>query len=152
MKNELPTLDRPLARPRQTRFQRWLLALVGLLCVVAGGGAVFVPGLPTTVFVLIASYCFTRSCPWLEDRLLRNRVFARSMRYVDGDLALSTLQRASIAAIIALCSGSSVVLLYVAGAPWFILAGVAAFGLVGMVAVALWRRHSAALTRGETPA
>jgi uncharacterized membrane protein YbaN (DUF454 family) len=133
-------------------LQRWLLALVGVLCVIVGGVGVFVPGLPTTVFVLIASYCFTRSCPWLEDRLLRNRVFARSMRYVDGELALSTPQRAGIAAIIALFSGSSIVLLHVAGAPWFVLVGVAALGVVGMVAVALWRRRSAALTSGETPA
>ena len=46
-------------------------------------GAV-VPGLPTTVFLLIASWCFVRSCPWLEEKLLRNRFFAPYMRFSDG--------------------------------------------------------------------
>jgi uncharacterized membrane protein YbaN (DUF454 family) len=60
------------------------LAGVGLLCVgLAAVGAV-VPGLPTTVFLIAASYCFARSCPWLEERLLRGRLFASYMTIVSG--------------------------------------------------------------------
>ncbi len=147
--NHEPLSPRPLARAPQTRLQRWLLAAIGVLCVAAGAVGVFVPGLPTTVFVLIASYCFTRSCPWLEQRLLRNRLFARSMRYVDGDLILSPLQRACIAGIIALCVSSSVALLLFAGAPWPVPLGVAALGVVGMIAVALWRRRAAEMAGSE---
>jgi uncharacterized protein len=42
----------------------WLLA--GLVAVGLGGIGVVVPGLPTTVFFIIAASCFTRSSPRLE--------------------------------------------------------------------------------------
>jgi hypothetical protein len=54
-----------------------------VLAVVAGAIGVFVPGLPTTIFLIIASYCFARSCPWLEERLLRVPVFAPYMAFID---------------------------------------------------------------------
>ena len=60
--------------------RRWAWAGAGLGSVSLGWLGVFVPGLPTTVFLLIASYCFARSCPWLEDRLLRVSVFAPYMK------------------------------------------------------------------------
>ena len=42
----------------------WLLA--GLVAVGLGGIGIVVPGLPTTVFFIIAASCFTRSSPRLE--------------------------------------------------------------------------------------
>ena len=56
--------------------RRLLLAGAGVLAVGLAALGVVVPGLPTTVFLIAASYCFARSCPWLEERLLRNRPFA----------------------------------------------------------------------------
>lgn len=65
----------PTPRPARTRLQRWLLVAVGVVSVGVGGIGVFVPGLPTTVFLLAASWCFARSCPWLEERLIRVPLF-----------------------------------------------------------------------------
>ena len=65
----------PAPRPARTRLQRWLLVAVGVVSVGVGGIGVFVPGLPTTVFLLAASWCFARSCPWLEERLIRVPLF-----------------------------------------------------------------------------
>ena len=50
-------------------------------CAVALGfiGAV-VPGMPTTVFILIASYFFSRSSPRLENWLLAHRWFGPPLR------------------------------------------------------------------------
>ena len=73
--------------------RRWLLAAVGVLAVVLGGIGVFVPGLPTTIFLIIASYCFARSCPWLEERLLRVPLFAPYMRFIDERRPMSTRTR-----------------------------------------------------------
>ncbi|MFI4892363.1 MAG: DUF454 family protein [Phycisphaerales bacterium JB058] len=54
---------------------RWAVALLGVLAVAVGAVGVVVPGLPTTIFLIIASWCFAKSCPWLETRLIRNRFF-----------------------------------------------------------------------------
>ena len=42
----------------------WIL--LGLLAVAVGGVGIVVPGLPTTVFFIMAAACFTRSSPRLE--------------------------------------------------------------------------------------
>ncbi len=73
--------------------RRLLLALVGLVSVALGALGVFVPGLPTTIFLIVASYCFTRSCPWLEERLLRTRLFRPYLRFVDDGYTMSTRTR-----------------------------------------------------------
>ena len=64
-----------------------------MLAVVLGGIGVFVPGLPTTIFLIVASYCFARSCPWLEERLLRVPLFAPYMRFIDERRPMSTRAR-----------------------------------------------------------
>lgn len=61
---------RPLPAPVRALFV--LLAGLSLLLAVVG---LFVPGLPTTVFVLIAAWAAARGSPRLEAWLLRNRVF-----------------------------------------------------------------------------
>jgi len=80
--------------------RRLLLAGLGLLCVSLALAGVFVPGLPTTVFLIAASYLFTRSCPWLEERMLGLRVFRPFVPYVRGDLPMP--RRARIAALTAM--------------------------------------------------
>ena len=73
--------------------RRWILAGVGVLLVGIGALGVILPGLPTTVFLLGASWCFTRSCPWLEERLMRNRFFAPYLRILDGTEPMTTRAR-----------------------------------------------------------
>ena len=70
---------------RSPNLRRWTLVGLGLFCVGLGALGVIVPGLPTTIFLIAASWCFTRSCPWLEDRLIRNRFFGPYLRFLDGD-------------------------------------------------------------------
>jgi uncharacterized membrane protein YbaN (DUF454 family) len=70
-------------RPARSRLARWLLAGLGVLCVGLGALGAVVPGLPTAVFLLGASWCFARSCPWLEERLLRVPLFALFLAYLE---------------------------------------------------------------------
>ena len=50
------------------RRAAWIV--LGLLSVAVGGIGIVVPGLPTTVFFIIAAACFTRSSPRLEQWVL----------------------------------------------------------------------------------
>jgi hypothetical protein len=53
---------------------------LGLCAVALGFIGVFVPGMPTTVFVLAAGYLFSRSSPRLEGWLLAHRWFGPRLR------------------------------------------------------------------------
>ncbi|MEE4272149.1 MAG: YbaN family protein [Thermoanaerobaculales bacterium] len=70
-------------RPAHSRVHRWLLVTVGVALVGIGAVGVFVPGLPTVVFLLGASWCFARSCPWLEERFIRIPLFKPFFVYLD---------------------------------------------------------------------
>lgn len=49
---------------------RLVYLLSGLSCVAVGGLGVVVPGLPTTVFFILAAWCFSRSSRRLEEWVL----------------------------------------------------------------------------------
>ncbi len=51
---------------RRRRPLAWLWLAAGVLAVAVGGVGVVVPGLPTTVFFIIAAACFARCNPRLE--------------------------------------------------------------------------------------
>lgn len=118
--------------------RRWLFLLAGLLAVGIGFVGVFVPGLPTTVFLILASYCFTRSCPWLEERLVRAPIFRPYLRYLDGERAMPLRARLATIGMIWLAVGSSFVLMGARGAlaPWFV-AVVGGAALIGTTVVTL---------------
>ena len=73
----------PEPRPARSRLHRWLLVAGGVTLVAIGAVGVFLPGLPTTIFLIGASWCFTRSCPWLEERLIRIPLFRPFLVYLD---------------------------------------------------------------------
>lgn len=66
--------------PVATGPKRLLYVAAGLVCVALAYVGVLVPGLPTTPWVLLAGYCFSRSSPRLERWLKRSPVFGRLLR------------------------------------------------------------------------
>lgn len=121
--------------------RRLLLAFLGIVCVgLAFAGAVL-PGLPATVFLILASYLFTRSCPWLEERLIRNRVFGPYLRYLDGRQPMPRRARWIAAIAMWIAVASSLAMLALAGAlgPWG-GGSIVTSALLGSVVIARYRR------------
>ncbi len=77
--------------------RRLALAGLGFVFVGLALAGVFMPGLPTTIFLIVASYLFTKSCPVLEERLLGSRIFRPYLPYVRGDQPMP--RKARIAAL-----------------------------------------------------
>ena len=63
-----------------TGVRRVLFVAAGLLCVGLAYLGAILPGLPTTPWVLLAGYCFSRSSPRLERWLKRSPIFGRLLR------------------------------------------------------------------------
>lgn len=125
--------------------KRWLFLLAGLVSVAVGFIGVIVPGLPTTVFLILASYCFTRSCPWLEDRLVRAPVFKPYLKYLDGERAMPLRARLSTVAMIWGASGISLLMVRSRGpvSPWFAGPLLVAAAIGSLVVMRLFRERSA---------
>ena len=95
------------------------------------GVGVAVPGMPTTIFLILASWCFARSCPWLTDKLIRNRFFGPFVRYLEPGAAMPVRAKLiSLGLMGTAIVGSSVLVLW-RGAPWFVPVFIASFGAIG---------------------
>ena len=68
------------SRPASSTLRRMIYGGLGWCAVALAFAGVFVPGLPVTVFVLIASWCFARSSPRFENYLRTNRWFGPRLR------------------------------------------------------------------------
>ena len=66
MRSGQPSSERPLSRGPI----RFLWLILGFVSVGLGGVGVVIPGLPTTVFMLIGASCFARSSPRFEKWIL----------------------------------------------------------------------------------
>jgi uncharacterized protein len=78
-------------------LRRWLLAAIGVFFVGLAALGVVVPGLPTTIFLILATWCFTRSCPWLERKLVQAPLFRPFQPYLQPDAVMP--RRARILAL-----------------------------------------------------
>ena len=107
---------------------RWLWFAGGLLAVGVGSLGVIVPGLPTTVFFIVAAACFARSNPHLEQWVLNLPRIGRMVREYRAGLGMP--RRAKVLAvtmILAVASASAVFAID----NGLIGGGVIALGLVG---------------------
>src|SRR5690349_10596362 len=77
-----PSTDSAHAVSRRSP-RRVVYASAGVVFVGIGAVGVFVPGLPTVIWLMGASYLFARSSPHLEAKLIRNRFFGPYLIYLD---------------------------------------------------------------------
>ncbi|MDQ3385187.1 MAG: YbaN family protein [Actinomycetota bacterium] len=110
---------------------RWAWLAAGWLAVGLGAIGVLVPGLPTTVFFIVAASCFSRSSPRFERWVLDLPGVGRMVR--DHRAGLGMPRRAKVAAIATMAAFAGAGLLLARPAP------VVAVVIVSLVAVgAAW--------------
>ena len=142
-------------RSRDRRLQRWLLAGVGIVLVGVGAVGVFLPGLPTTIFLLGASWCFARSCPWLEERLIRVPLFRPFLGYLDDGAAMPRPAVVTTLVVMWIAITASVVTVNLGDTSRPLLGGlIVALGLVGtffILRMGRRRKFGAAQHRSAPP-
>ena len=110
-----------------------MLIAVGCVSVALGVIGMIVPGMPTTVFLIIASYCFARSSPALEAWLHAHPWFGASLRRFRDTGGMP--RRAKFMALLSMWIGVSLSLIVLGS-----IGRIAVFtlGLVGTATIAFW--------------
>lgn len=121
------------SRPRP-RWQRLLFLLLAWTSLALGLIGIVVPGLPTTVFVLIAAWAAMHGSPKLHDRLLAHPRFGPVIRDWRASGAVSRKAKWMASLSMAVCA--AVIWLV----PTTTLAATGASGIMALVLLWLWQR------------
>jgi uncharacterized membrane protein YbaN (DUF454 family) len=100
-------------------IRKAFLIFAGTLSVTLGVLGMFLPLLPTTVFLLLGAYCYSRSSERFHSWLLSNRWCGPYIRNYQSGKGISLRQKASSIVVLWLSIGVS--LWFVAGSFWFSL-------------------------------
>ena len=103
------------------RSVRWVVASLGLMSFGIGWLGIFVPGLPTTVFWIIAAWCAGKSCPALQRWLYaRPRVGPVIELYNERHMMTRRSKNRAVAGMWSGMGLSALFLLYVGGPIWVV--------------------------------
>jgi uncharacterized membrane protein YbaN (DUF454 family) len=117
---------------------RSLLAALGMVFVALGVVGIFVPGLPTTVFVIAASYLFARSSPRLDAWLEGHRWLGPSLKRFKQTRGMPA--RSKTLALASMWTGLGVSMGALATAGLAVQITVFFAGLLGTAAILFWVR------------
>jgi uncharacterized membrane protein YbaN (DUF454 family) len=110
----------------------WLAA--GLVAVAVGAIGIVVPGLPTTVFFIVAAWCFSRSSPRLERWVLNLPRIGPMVGDYRAGLGMPRRAKAVAISMIAVFVTLSVVL-FIGSWPWRLV--VVSLGAIGVAYITL---------------
>jgi len=120
-----------------SRVWRALLVVLGILAVGLGIIGVFVPGLPTTIFLLLASYLFARSSPRLQRRLLDHPLLGPYLKQAS---RRGMSLRAKVISLIAMWTGIAVSCVALAETGLTVPIVVACLGITGTAVLLFYVR------------
>ncbi|MGD9633746.1 MAG: YbaN family protein [Pirellulales bacterium] len=115
--------------PGERGAKRWMLLAAAGLALVLGLLGVVLPGLPTTPFVLVSSFCLLRSSPRLHERLLSSKLFGGVLRDWHVHRGLRPHVRYKATAVIVFVLGASLLLTTMPLAAKLLILAVAAIGI-----------------------
>ena len=114
-------------------IKRWGWFALGWAMVALGFIGVFLPIMPTTIFLILAAACFSHSSPRFEQWLLDHRWFGSSIRQWRARRAIPL--KAKIFAIASMAGGYAIMLFTVTPAWWVdLIVAAALIGCAGYVA------------------
>jgi len=115
--------------PNRATAPLWFVG--GLLSVGLGGLGVVVPGLPTTVFFIVAAACFSRSSPRFEQWVLNLPGIGRAVRDYRSGLGMPRRAKVIAVTMIVVVSRASAILVGI----WPVGTVILAVGLAGALYV-----------------
>ena len=120
-------------KPSRNPFVRGLWIVIGSLGVVFAVIGIFVPGWPTTSWLVLSSYCYARSSQKMFKWLLTNRMFgAGLLEYYRTGKSLPFHSKVVIAGIICIASIGSIWIITKAGDPGFGQTLIAVVAIIGV--------------------
>lgn len=120
-------------KPSRNPFVRGLWITVGSICVLFAVIGIFVPGWPTTSWLVLSAYCYARSSKKLFKWLLTNRLFgAGLLEYYRTGRSLPFHSKVVIGGIICIASIGSIYIITKAGDPGFGQALIAIVAIIGV--------------------
>ncbi|EAQ27733.1 hypothetical protein NAP1_09072 [Erythrobacter sp. NAP1] len=106
---------------------RWLYLVSGIICVALGAIGAVLPLMPTVPFLLLAAFCFARSNPEWERRILADPRWGPQIRDWRERRAIS--RKAKVASVAAMSAGVAFTG-FTLGQPW-VWASVAVLVIIG---------------------
>lgn len=112
------------------RISRALWCAGGFLAVGVGGVGIVLPGLPTTVFFIIAAWCFSHGSPRFEQWVLDLPAIGPMVR--DHRLGLGMPRRIKVIANAMMWTAITISGVVLHSMPW-VVAGIVSLGIIGTV-------------------
>ena len=98
-------MSQKTVKPEKNKLIRFLWILLGSLFVGIGYLGIFVPGLPTTIFLILAAGCYIRSSQRLYNWLINNKLFGQYIKdYYEGKGMPRKSKIVALSMIIIFCS------------------------------------------------
>jgi uncharacterized membrane protein YbaN (DUF454 family) len=120
-------------KPSRNPFVRGVWIIIGSLGVLFAVIGIFLPGWPTTSWLVLSAYCYARSSQKMFKWLLTNRIFgAGLLEYYRAGKALPFHSKVVIGGIISIASIASIWIITKAGDPGFGQTLIAVVAIIGV--------------------
>jgi uncharacterized membrane protein YbaN (DUF454 family) len=126
--------NNPAVRPHRSRLVRGILIVAGTTLVGIGILGMFLPLLPTTIFLLGAAACYARASERFYERLLSNRLCGPFIREWREHRTVPRRARRTALLLIVVSFATSITF-FVPGILWRVIVGLVGVGVLSIV----WR-------------
>jgi uncharacterized membrane protein YbaN (DUF454 family) len=131
-------------------IRKAVLIFAGTMCVALGVLGMFLPLLPTTVFLLMAAYCYSRSSERFHNWLLNNRWCGAYIKNYKSGKGISMRQKISTIAVLWASIGFSIWMLSAGFWLTLLLAAIATGVTVHLVMLKTYRPKTAPVQQPST--